>query len=122
MTQNSPSALIDAMKPQAEGKFLVTGYAVDFGSDLSTVKLRIQRLSDTTYWDGELWTHHPNTWLLAEGTSRWSLSVHLQAGSYEIVAFASDISGNVQRWADNRARRRITVESSAIDLPTSYYV
>ena len=102
-------ATIDSKGPQKRGDVTITGSASDTGSDLDAVMVRIGRLEDESYWDGSGWVDNPNTWQPAIGTTTWSLPISLAEGTYEIVAYATDISGNMQRWDDHRPKRRIAV-------------
>jgi hypothetical protein len=77
----------------------ICGTAADTGgSGLSSVRLTIQRSSDSRYWTGSTWST-TNTTLTASGTSTWTYSMsssNFSTGvSYTVSSWAVDAAGGL---------------------------
>ncbi|HEX8834487.1 MAG TPA: Ig-like domain-containing protein, partial [Abditibacteriaceae bacterium] len=71
-----------------------TGTATDTGPGVAAVRARLQRASDSLYWNGSVWST-TRTDVLAQGTSNWTFALPtLSAGRYSIQILANDLVGN----------------------------
>jgi hypothetical protein len=70
-----------------------TGSATD-NVGVTEVRVRLQRVSDSLYWNGSAWSATA-TEILASGTTSWSFALpNLADGSYALRATARDAAGN----------------------------
>jgi hypothetical protein len=80
---------------------VISGAAYDYppGTGVNRVELSIFRADDERYWDGDSW-EEDETWLLASGTTAWTLDcggIAWDSGSsYAIQSRATDNAGNVE--------------------------
>lgn len=75
----------------------ISGTASDAGSPVDLVHVRLQRASDSRYYDGSSWVLNSNTWVTATGVTNWSLAFVPQAETtYTVQSRATDPCGNVQ--------------------------
>ena len=79
-----------AATPDACGTASDTG-----GSGLAAVEVRIQRQSDSQYWNGTSWQAGA-AWLPATGTSPWSRGFTPGDDQYTLSSRATDAAGNVE--------------------------
>jgi hypothetical protein len=75
----------------------ICGVATDIGggSGVQKVEVRIERTSDSSYWDGSTWVSG-ETWVQATGTLQFSLPFTPDPGTYLVTPRATDNAGNVQ--------------------------
>lgn len=80
---------------------LVVGSASDNagGSGLAQVEMRVQRSTDSAFWDGAGWVAG-ETWLQAAGTTAWQVSLPAAALAsgvrFDVAVRAVDLAGNAQ--------------------------
>ena len=99
----APNTTIDSLSPVSPGLVTITGNASDSESSVSSVRVRVRRDSDNLYWDGSGWVVSTSTWVTAVGGESWSLvDVPVEAGSYQVRAYSTDLAGNVELWANGR--------------------
>ncbi len=81
----------------AAGTSRICGTATDTGAGLSSVRVSIQRSSDSRWWTGSTW-QTTQTSVTATGTTSWSTSLatsQLATGvSYTVTAWSLDAAGN----------------------------
>ena len=81
---------------------------------LAKVEARIQRDSDSMYWNGLSW-QLGEIWLMATGTGSWSFGFDPASGAYTLSARATDTAGNTDLTS---AIHSFTVDSEAPAPPT----
>jgi len=81
---------------------------------LAKVEARIQRDSDSMYWNGLSW-QLGEVWLMATGTGSWSFGFDPASGAYTLSARATDTAGNTDLTS---ASHSFTVDSEAPVPPT----
>lgn len=95
------------------GTVTFSGTATDDSSGVQSVNVRIRRLSDNRNYSGSSWVTTANTWVIATGTTSWSVDVPVtEAGNYTVWAYATDNDGNIETWADGRDSESFTIGST----------
>jgi peptidoglycan/xylan/chitin deacetylase (PgdA/CDA1 family) len=92
----APAVRITA--PTSNGSYAsltkATGTASDNGGGVASVKTRLYRYSDGTFWNGSAWTKSVVE-LAATGTTSWTFTLPaLASGKYYVQAVARDVAGN----------------------------
>ncbi|MFH1784085.1 MAG: DUF2341 domain-containing protein [bacterium] len=103
----------------------VTGTASDAIAGVNKVEVSIQKVSDSTYWDGDSW-EVAQTWLTATGTMSWTYTwtPSVDDENYTVQSRATDDVGNVETpGSGNTFYYSTTAPVSSITAPTSggYY-
>src|SRR5213079_1964889 len=96
----------------------VCGSASDSGgAGLDKVDVRIQRASDSKYWDGSSW-QVGIAWNLASGTTSWSYAFSPGQDVYTVISRATDQAGNVETpGAGNTFTIDTTPPTSSVSFP-----
>ncbi len=84
------------------------------GSGLAAVEVRIQRQSDSHYWNGTSWQTGA-VWLPATGTSPWSRGFTPGDDQYTLSSRATDAAGNVESTDTATFTVDITAPATALD-------
>ena len=94
------------------------------GSGLAAVEVRIQRQSDSQYWNGTSWQAGVE-WLPATGTSPWSRGFTPGDDQYTLSSRATDAAGNVESTdtatftVDITAPARPSIDESNPESPSN---
>lgn len=115
---NVPIALISSPQVGANvGSALVMSGTVRSAlsapaSTSTSVFVRVQRTDPDIplFWDGEDWIEEANTWVAASvDAGSWTFGLEVEAGTYNVVAYASVGDGSSQTWAHGRPSVNFTV-------------
>jgi len=104
----------------------ITGSALDTGSGVSQVHVRIRRTDTGSYWTGSDWTGDGTSWLLASGTTGWTYSLpvtNLSDGvDYSVESRAMDNAGNLETTpGSDTFRYDATLPTSGVAIARDYY-
>ncbi|GEM_PF-6004578 len=92
------SFTLDASYTSAAWPGTISGTSTDHDVSVAQVDLKIQRFSDSYYWNGSDWTAS-ETWVTSTGTSTWSYSFsggNMTDGTYTVTSRATDSDGEVE--------------------------
>jgi len=98
------SVLVDTTAPNStiavsscyHSAIQIVGTATDSGSGVALVQIQLQRSADAFYYNGSSWQQAPS-WIVAEGTTTWSLSLASSVDSvYTTTVRAMDYAGLLQ--------------------------
>ncbi|NNC43979.1 MAG: DUF11 domain-containing protein, partial [Acidimicrobiia bacterium] len=89
----------DGAKNVVGPKVTVSGTASD-GGGIDRVRVYIKNRDTGQSWNGTEWVD-AWSWVLAEGTTSWSYEIELEEGSYQVLAWSWDRSGDMSAYAQS---------------------